>query len=122
MVTSSVLSIDKKNSVLGKAFFKLGKELNLNQKQLAAILCTTELTITKLSVQLKIDSSSKQGERAVLFINLFRNLYDLGGGDLDWINHFLKSKNRLTGGIPIKQIETSDGLVSVLQLVEAIRS
>jgi len=120
MNTSSVQSIDKK-IVLAKAFFNTGKQFNFTQTQLATILGISEPTINILGTELGIDPASKQGEIALLFINLFSALYDLSGGDSDWIQHFLKSKNRVTGGVPMEQIETVRGLVSVLQFVEAIR-
>lgn len=120
MNKSSVQSIDKK-IVLAKAFFNMGKQFNFTQTQLATILGISEPTINRLGTQLGIDPTSKQGEIALLFINLFSALYDLTGGDSDWIQHFLKSKNRVTGGVPMEQIENVRGLVSVLQFVEAIR-
>ncbi|WP_180112854.1 MbcA/ParS/Xre antitoxin family protein [Acinetobacter sp. YH12131] len=55
------------------------------------------------------------------FIRLFKALYDLSGGDQEWIQQFLNTKNRVTGGIPLKQIETAHGLVVVLQFVETIQ-
>lgn len=120
MNTSSVQSIDKK-IVLAKAFFNTGKQFNITQTQLATILGISEPTINRLGTELGIDPASKQGEIALLFISLFSALYDLTGGDSDWIQHFLKSKNRVTGGVPMEQIETVRGLVSVLQFVEAVR-
>lgn len=120
MNTSSVQPLDKK-IVLAKAFFNTGKQFNFTQTQLATILGISEKTINRLGTQFGIDPTSKQGEIALLFINLFSALYDLTGGDSDWVQHFLKSKNRVTGGVPMEQIETVRGLVSVLQFVEAIR-
>lgn len=120
MNTSSVQPLDKK-IVLAKAFFNTGKQFNFTQTQLATILGISEQTINRLGTQFGIDPTSKQGEIALLFINLFSALYDLTGGDSDWVQHFLKSKNRVTGGVPMEQIETVRGLVSVLQFVEAIR-
>ena len=120
MNTSSVQPLDKK-IVLAKAFFNTGKQFNFTQTQLATILGISEQTINRFGTQFGIDPTSKQGEIALLFINLFSALYDLTGGDSDWVQHFLKSKNRVTGGVPMEQIETVHGLVSVLQFVEAIR-
>jgi len=112
MNTSSVQSIDKK-IVLAKAFFNTGKQFNFTQTQLATILGISEPTINRLGTELGIDPASKQGEIALLFISLFSALYDLTGGDSDWIQHFLKSKNRVTGGVPMEQIETVRGLTPV---------
>lgn len=113
--------IDKK-TVLAKAFFNVAKKIDLSQAQLAAILGVSLPTISRLKTKLKLDPNSKQGELALLLIKLYIVLYDLNGGDLDWIHHFLNSKNQVTGGIPIKQIETAYGLVRVLQVVKAIQN
>ena len=37
------------------------------------------------------------------------------------MRHFMNTPNRVTGGIPVKQIESISGLVAVLQFVDAIR-
>lgn len=121
MNTSSIQSIDKK-IVLAKALFNVGQQLNLTQTQLATILGISESKLDRLRTQLKIDPISKHGELAVLLVHLFKRLHDLSGGDFDWIQYFLKTKNRVTGGVPIEQIETVRGLISVLNFVEAIRS
>ncbi|TVQ68528.1 MAG: DUF2384 domain-containing protein, partial [Chromatiaceae bacterium] len=54
-------------------------------------------------------------------IRLARALFALTGGDEDWVRHFVRSPNKVTGGIPAEQIETIQGLMSVLQFVDAIR-
>ena len=120
MNTLSKEPIDKKK-VLAKAFLNVSNQLNLNQTQIAAIIEISIAVVIQLQTEMNIDPISKQGELALLIIKLFRTLHNLSGGYLDWIRHFLESKNRVTGGIPIKQIETERGLVSVLQFVEAIR-
>ncbi|HUH40843.1 MAG TPA: MbcA/ParS/Xre antitoxin family protein [Castellaniella sp.] len=43
------------------------------------------------------------------------------GGDAQWIAHFMQSPNTLTGGTPQQQIESIQGLVTVLQCVDALR-
>jgi hypothetical protein len=39
-----------------------------------------------------------------------------------WMQHFMKSPNKLLSGIPIEQIQNPQGLASVLQLVEGLRA
>ena len=114
----NINSIQKK--VLAKAFFNTGEQLKLTQSQISSILGVSELQVMTIKVHMEIEPMSKQGELALLFIRLFNKLYKISGGDLDWIQHFLNSKNRMTGGVPIKQIESTNGLVSVLQFVESI--
>lgn len=113
MNTSSEQTLNNK-TILAKAFFNASEQLNLSQTQLAVILGISEPAINKLRSECQIDPLSQQGERALSVIRLFKSLYDLSGGDRDWIQQFLNTKNRVTGGIPLKQIETAHGLVAVL--------
>ena len=117
--TSSRQPIDKQ-LVLAKAFFNVTEQLNFTQTQIATILGISESAISQLKIACKIDTTSQQGEIALSIIRLFKLLDSLSGGDLDWIRHFLNSKNQVTGGVPIKQIETACGLVSIFQFIEAI--
>lgn len=107
-----------KKVVLAKAVLSAAEQLDLKQVQLAAILGVHRTAISRLK---NLDPASKQGELALLLIRLSRALYALTGGDTDWMRHFLNTPNRVTGGIPVEQIESISGLVSVLQFVDAIR-
>lgn len=113
-------SLDQKR-ILAKAFFKASEQLNLSQTQLAVILGTSELAIQKLRLKGQLEPFSQQGEKALLIIRLFKALYNLSGGDQECIQQFLNTRNRVTGGIPIKQIETNHGFVACLQFVETIQ-
>ncbi|QTD65691.1 MULTISPECIES: antitoxin Xre-like helix-turn-helix domain-containing protein [Acinetobacter] len=117
---SSRQSLDQKR-ILAKAFFKASEQLNLSQTQLAMILGISELEIHKLRSEGQLDPFSQQGERALLIIRLFKALYNLSGGDQETIQLFLSSRNQVTGGIPLEQIETMNGLVACLQFVELIQ-
>lgn len=110
-----------KKVVLAKAVLSAAEQLDLKQVQLAAILGVHRTAISRLKNNPELDPASKQGELALLLIRLSRALYALTGGDTDWMRHFLNTPNRVTGGIPIEQIESISGLVSVLQFVDAIR-
>ncbi|WP_109440756.1 MbcA/ParS/Xre antitoxin family protein [Acinetobacter haemolyticus] len=110
-----------KKVVLAKAVLNAAEQLDLKQVQLAAILGVHRTAISRLKNNLELDPASKQGELALLLIRLSRALYALTGGDTDWMRHFMNTPNRVTGGIPVEQIESVSGLVSVLQFVDAIR-
>lgn len=112
--------VDKK-MVLAKAVLNAADQLDLKQSQLAAILGVHRTAISRLKAKPELDPSSKQGELALLLIRMHRALYALSGGDTDWIRHFMHTPNRVTGGIPVEQIESITGLVAVLQFVDAIR-
>lgn len=113
--------LDKK-VVLAKAVLNAAEQLDLKQAQLAAILGVHRTAISRLKNNPELDPASKQGELALLLIRLYRALYALTGGDLDWMRHFMNTSNIVTAGIPVKQIESVSGLVTVLQFVDAIRA
>ena len=77
--------------------------------------------ITRLKKNLDLQPDSKQGELALLLIRAARALFALTGGDEDWIRHFMRSPNHLTGGIPAEQVQTVQGLVRVLTCLDALR-
>lgn len=112
--------VDKK-VVLAKALIQVAEQLDLKQTQVAAILGVHRTAISRLKSNPELDPASKQGELALLLIRMHRALYALTGGDPEWIRHFMNTPNRVTGGIPVQQIESISGLVTVLQFVDAIR-
>lgn len=112
--------VDKK-VVLAKALIQVADQLDLKQAQVAAILGVHRTAISRLKSNPELDPASKQGELALLLIRMHRALYVLTDGDTEWIRHFMNTPNRVTGGIPVQQIESISGLVTVLQFVDAIR-
>lgn len=111
----------EKKVVLAKAMFNAAEQLGLKQSQLAAVIGVHRTAISRLKNNPELDPASKQGELALLLIRLYRALYALTGGDVEWMRHFMNTPNRVTAGVPVQQIESIRGLVSVLQFVDAIR-
>lgn len=94
------------------------EQLGLNKEQLALVLQLDCATLSK--TELELDPDSEQGEHALLLIRIYLALYTLNGGYLDWIQHFMKTINHRTGGIPTQQIESPSGLAAIVQFVEAM--
>lgn len=113
-------TVDRK-VVLTKALLNAAEQLKINQSDLAEIIGVHRTAISKWKKNPDLDPQSKSGELALLFIRLYRALFALNGGDLEWMRHFLKSPNTMTGGVPGEQIKNVQGLVRVLQYVDAIR-
>lgn len=107
--------------VLAKAVLSAAAQLGLKQAELAAVLGMHRTAISRLKQQPALDPQSKAGELALLLVRVARALYALTGGDQDWIRHFMRSPNKATGGVPARQIESIQGLVTVLQFVDALR-
>lgn len=107
--------------VLAKAVLRAAEQLGLKQVELGAVLGIHRTAISRLKNRPALDPESKQGELALLLIRLARALYALTGGDEDWIRHFMRSPNKLTGGVPTEQVTSIQGLTTVVQLVDALR-
>ncbi|HCS66640.1 MAG TPA: hypothetical protein DIW64_22695 [Cellvibrio sp.] len=108
-------------AVLTKAVLNAADQLGLKQAELAAVLGMHRTAISRLKQNLNLEPKSKQGELALLLIRIARALFALTGGDKDWIKHFMHSPNQVTGGVPAQQIESIQGLIQVLQFVDALR-
>ncbi|XQU09312.1 DUF2384 domain-containing protein [Halomonas sp. LY9] len=109
------------DQVLAKAVLRAAEQLGLSQSALAEVLGVHRTTITQLKKNLKLDPSSKQGELALLLIRLARALFALTGGDQVWIQHFMRTPNRATGGVPAEQVTRLEGLFAVLRFVDGMR-
>ncbi len=107
--------------VLAKALLNASEQLGLKQVNIAAVLGMHRTAVSRLKQNLSLDPTSKQGEIALLLIRVARALYALTGGDKAWIHHFMRTHNKVTGGIPAEQIESIQGLMTVLQFVDGIR-
>ncbi|WP_339118322.1 MbcA/ParS/Xre antitoxin family protein [Halomonas sp. BMC6] len=109
------------DQVLAKAVLRAAEQLRLSQSALADVLGVHRTTITQLKKNLKLDPNSKQGELALLLIRLARALFALTGGDQLWIQHFMRTPNRATGGVPAEQVTRLEGLFAVLRFVDGMR-
>lgn len=108
-------------AVLAKAVLNAADQLGLKQAELAAVLGVHRTAISRLKQSPSLDPASKQGELALLVIRIARALFALTGGDPAWIRHFMHSPNKITGGIPAQQMQSIQGLIQVVQFVDAIR-
>ena len=108
-------------TVLAKAVLNAAEQLGLNQTELGTILGIHRTGVSRLKQTPNLAPDSKQGELALLLIRIARALFALTGGDKDWMQHFMRSPNKLTGGVPAEQMASIQGLMTVLQFVDAIR-
>lgn len=109
------------DTVLAKAVLRASEQLSLQPAELAEVLGVHRTAISRLKKKMSLDPQSKQGELALLLIRLARAVFALTGGDTQWTRHFMRSQNKVTGGIPVEQITSIQGLVTVVQFADAIR-
>lgn len=108
-------------AVLAKAVLNAADRLHLRQRQIAAILGASEASISRLARGRGIDPSSKEGELALLFLRLYRSLDTLVGGDEERARAWLEADNVHLGGAPVERIATVQGLLDVVQYLDAMR-
>lgn len=107
--------------VLAKAAINAASRLGLRHKQLAEVIGTSEASVSRLRGGRGLDPANKEGELALLFLRLYRSLDALVGGDDVKARDWLHSMNDHVGGIPADRIRTVEGLVDVIQYLDAMR-
>jgi hypothetical protein len=107
--------------VLTKAVRSAAERLGLRNRQLAAILGTSEASVSRLSGGRTIDPASKEGELALLLLRVYRSLDALVGGDEAKARAWLEAENVHLGGVPRERIQGVEGLVDVVQYLDGLR-
>ncbi len=107
--------------VLTRAVRSAGERLGLRNRELARILGTSEASISRLRGGRTLDPASKEGELALLFLRLFRSLDALVGGDESKARAWLHAANEHVGGVPAERILGVEGLIDVVQYLDALR-
>ena len=111
----------KPGPVLTKAVLAAAARLGLRNKHLAAVLGSSEASVSRLQRERALDPDSKEGELALLFLRLYRGLDALVGGDDEQARAWLHSMNDHLAGVPADRIQTVEGLVDVVQYLDAMR-
>jgi len=107
--------------ILAKAAMNAATRLGLRNKQLAEIIGTSEASVSRLKGGRGLDPERKEGELALLFLRLYRSLDALVGGDDAKARDWMHAANDHIGGIPADRIRTVEGLVDVVQYLDAMR-
>jgi hypothetical protein len=121
MTTPLVVSAPDAASVLTRAVLSAAARLGLRNRRLAEVIGTSEASVSRLSAGRTIDPASKQGELALLFVRLYRSLDALVGGDDAQARVWLHAPNAHLGAVPADRIRRVEGLVDVIQYLDAMR-
>ena len=77
--------------------------------------------MSRLQTGRGLDPESKEGELALLFLRLYRSLDALVGGDDEKARHWLRADNHHLAAVPAERIRSVEGLVDVVQYLDAMR-
>jgi len=109
-------------AVLSKAAVRAAQELGLRQAELGRLLGLSAATASRLGAGAwQLQAGSKPWELAVAFVRLYRSLAAITGGKSQAMRDWLQSGNDALRAKPLERILTAEGLVSVLQYLDAAR-
>jgi hypothetical protein len=117
------LSTSRPNAglVLAKAVLSAADRLGLRQGHLAAVLGSSEASVSRLQGGRELNPASKEGELALMFLRLFRSLDSIMGGADDKSRLWMHAHNAHLAGVPAERIQRVEGLVDVVQYLDAMR-
>ena len=107
--------------VLTRATLRAADNLGLTQRDLSSILGVSAASISRLGKSRLIDQGSKEWELALLFLRLFRSLDSIVGGDVSAARAWVHAENDHLGGVPRELVARVDGIVRVVEYLDALR-
>ena len=121
-IAQKTIKKPKAAAVLSKAVARAAERLDVSKSLLAKVLGVSPPTITRLySGNYLLDQNRKEWDFALLFVRVFRSL-DSIVGDESTARKWLNSENRGLNARPIELIRNTEGLVRVVQYLDASRS
>jgi transcriptional regulator with XRE-family HTH domain len=120
-LSTAVTRAPDADAVLAKAVLSAATRLGVRQRDLAAILGASEASISRLLRGRSLDPATKEGELALLFLRMYRSLDALVGGDDTRARAWLQAEHLHLGGTPASRVKTVEGLVDVVQYLDAVR-
>ena len=112
---------DRASEVLTQAVRRAIELLNLNQGEVSQVLGISAASMSRFARGRLIDPGTKEGELALMFLRVFRSLDALVGGDMQAAQAWLRAENAHLDGIPAELIRRIDGLVRVVDYLDAMR-
>ncbi len=108
--------IPDSKAVLSKALLNAGRLLGLAQSDIGEIVGKDRSSIAR-----GLDPASKSGELALLLIRCYRSLFVLVGGEPADLRHWMHTENRDLAGVPAELMRKAQGLIRVVEYLDAMR-
>jgi transcriptional regulator with XRE-family HTH domain len=108
--------------VLTGAVLRACALLEITQSSLAQILGLSPSTVSRMANgSYRLDDQKKEWELGALFVRLFRSLDAVIGSNDSAARAWLNGQNAVLTGRPIELIRSTEGLVRVVQYLDAAR-
>ena len=122
MTRPSADSKPEPRRVLTGAVLRASALLEITQSSLAHILGLSPSTVSRMANgTYTLDDQKKEWELGALFVRLFRSLDALIGSNDAAARSWLNGENRGLVGRPIDLIQSTEGLVRVVQYLDCAR-
>lgn len=123
MHPDNLISAAQEGLVLRKSLINMSILLDLNQREVAAIIGMSEGTTSRLFTGEKksLDPNSKSGEIALILLRIYRSLDAIFGGQQENCRRWFKSNNHHLGGKPCELVTQLQGLILVAQYLDMMR-
>lgn len=108
-------------TVLCKAIINVKDHLSLSQAEVGDAIGLNRTSVGRLAVRGSLSPQSKTGELALLLVRIYRALYAMMGGDIGAMQHWYRTPNRHLGGTPAELVASVQGLIRVVEYLDAIR-
>lgn len=109
-------------TVLTGAVVRASALLHITQSHLAQILGVSAATVSRMANGgYTLDDGKKEWELGALFVRLFRSLDALVGSNDSAACAWLSGENQALSGRPVDLIRHTEGLVRVVQYLDAAR-
>lgn len=119
MSSSNAIREAEENRVIAKATLAAQDYLKLTRKELAAILRTSEPTVSRMSAG-KFGKAVR--ENALLFLRIYRSLNAILAGNDANARGWLTSPNKHLDQVPLQLMTANmDGMVRVASYLDAMR-
>ena len=110
-------------AVLTKAALRAADKLGVNQAALASILGVSEAQVSRMKKgDAALQPNTKPFELAVLFVQLFRSLDAIVGGDEAVARAWLANPNLALDAKPAEKIRSVAGLTDVIAYLDACKT
>ena len=107
-------------AVLMKAFSNACLALTVTNSESSQILGVNASTLSR-NAHKGFTPDSKTGELQLHFVRLYRSLYAIAGGDLNFMQHWFRTDNTALGGVPANLCTSIIGLLSTTEYLDAMR-
>lgn len=104
-------------AVLLEALLRTGEHLGLKKRELGDIIHLDDRTLRRKA---ELDPESAPGQLALLLVRAYRSAFVLMGGE-EGACHWFQTENRALNGVPRELATRIDGLVRIVNYLDAMR-